>query len=375
MRDNRKAQGSEVRTAAGDSSRHSRRGIAAVLVIVLITVLIGFAALTIDVGYLYNVRGQLQNAVDSAALAGASALPGPAGEVIARARASAHNNRADRNPVDLLDGDIEIGHWDAVAAEFTSSGGSTPPNACRVTAHLTNARKKPVGLFFAPIFGRLTADVSAHATASFGTAQRWKVAIVQDVTGSFVDEIDEARIADQGLLDCIRAHAPETEVGLVVFTGYGKLWAPLQHVEDAYDIIFAAIGNIRSCGQSGMPKCSGTNIGAGIDAAITLLTDATSERPPMMIIVSDGMPNSSLPGYSNADLATWAINSADKAAAQGIAVFTLFYSGNDGTAGAADFLASLVRGKGTAHHTPKPSEMATELQEMCLEGLPLVLVQ
>ena len=41
----------------------------------MLVVLIGFASLTIDVGYLYNVRAELQNTADAAALAGAQMLP------------------------------------------------------------------------------------------------------------------------------------------------------------------------------------------------------------------------------------------------------------------------------------------------------------
>jgi len=354
---------------------HRRRAAVAVFAAVMLIVLFGFAALTVDVGYLYIVRGELQNAVDSAALAGAGALVKPTDVALARARTAAYNNRADQNPVDLADMDIELGNWDSLTATFTPTVGDTRPDACRVSARLSDEQENSVGLFFSRIFGRETANVTASATASLGSPQRWDIVIVQDVTGSFVDEIDEARIADQGLLDCIRAHAPETQLGLVVFTGYGKVWSPLKHVEDEYAALSAAIGSLRSCGKSGMPPCSGTNIGSGIDAAIPLLTGGTSERAPAMIIVSDGMPQSSLPGYTDDDLADWANDSANDADALGISIFTLFYSGNDGRAGAAEFLAGLVRGNGTAHETPDPDDIANQLHEICLEGLTVMLVE
>ncbi len=53
---------------------HLQRGTTAVLVVVTIPVLLGMAALTIDVGYIYNLRAQVQNTADAAALAGASAV-------------------------------------------------------------------------------------------------------------------------------------------------------------------------------------------------------------------------------------------------------------------------------------------------------------
>ena len=51
-----------------------RKGSAIVYVAVTLVILVGFAGLAIDVGYLYLVRGELQNAADSGALAGAQVL-------------------------------------------------------------------------------------------------------------------------------------------------------------------------------------------------------------------------------------------------------------------------------------------------------------
>ena len=348
-----------------------RRAAVAVFTLVLLLVLLGFASLTLDVGYLYNVRTEMQNTADAAALAGAQMLPDGAA---ARAAAVkyAHRNSSQHGSV-VSNSDVVLGHWDAAAAVFAPGG--TPVDAVHVLARCTKSNGNPLKLFFAPAMGISQADVSASATASFGRAGRWDVVIVQDVTSSFKDEMDESRIADQGLLDCIRDHAPDTYLGLVAFTGFGNLVASLQSVDVAYNSLSANIKKFNTCGSKGMPICSGTNIGAGIDTAIPLLTASTTKRPRAIIIVSDGQPNSSLKGYTDKDLANWAVKSADKAAAADISIFTLFYSGNDSTSGAAQFLASLVRGDGTAHQTPNPSDIETELQEICLEGLSLMLVE
>ena len=50
-----------------------RRGVVVVQVAVLLTVLLGFVALTVDVGLMYNTKAELQAAADAAALAGAAA--------------------------------------------------------------------------------------------------------------------------------------------------------------------------------------------------------------------------------------------------------------------------------------------------------------
>ena len=51
-----------------------QRGVTAIIVAVSLTMLIGFAALAIDVGYLYATKNELQNVADSAALAATGLL-------------------------------------------------------------------------------------------------------------------------------------------------------------------------------------------------------------------------------------------------------------------------------------------------------------
>ncbi|WP_175810910.1 pilus assembly protein TadG-related protein [Burkholderia cepacia] len=55
-------------------SPRKQKGAVAITVAVLMLILLGFAALAIDVGYLFVVRNELQNAADAAALAGAPCI-------------------------------------------------------------------------------------------------------------------------------------------------------------------------------------------------------------------------------------------------------------------------------------------------------------
>ncbi len=59
---------------AGTKQRATERGTVLLMATVTILVVVGMLALSVDVGYLMNGRGQLQNIVDSAALAGAQGL-------------------------------------------------------------------------------------------------------------------------------------------------------------------------------------------------------------------------------------------------------------------------------------------------------------
>src|SRR5579871_5981243 len=56
------------------SGREPRRGLMAVLTAILLVFLLGCVAFAVDLGYIIAARAQMQNAADSAALAGASQL-------------------------------------------------------------------------------------------------------------------------------------------------------------------------------------------------------------------------------------------------------------------------------------------------------------
>ena len=133
------------------------RGQVLVVVALVFVVLLGFAALAVDVGYMYTVRHELQRCADAGALAGASIfrdggtwLPTldpvtspPA--VFARDYASADNVLT--TPLDRI-GEVEVAFL--------------PPlldNQIRVTVH------RNVRFFFAPIFGMPNWTVSASAVA------------------------------------------------------------------------------------------------------------------------------------------------------------------------------------------------------------------
>ena len=79
------------------------RGQVIVLVVVMLIVLLGFAALVIDVGYAYYAHRTLQASADAAALAGAQELPNAtAAELVARQYSSSlgqKNAHTDLNGV------------------------------------------------------------------------------------------------------------------------------------------------------------------------------------------------------------------------------------------------------------------------------------
>ena len=171
----------------GTRSVHERRrhGTVLVQVLALLVVLLGFAALSIDVGNLYVAKAELQNAADAAALAGASTfaeddyrkyslanisdvlLAEVQADVQARCLAYATRNEVVAKSVTLEAQDVIVGHFDfdnpSAPLDFTGR-----PNAVQVTPRFAgDSPNGPIVNFFASIFGFDTTDVSATATAAF----------------------------------------------------------------------------------------------------------------------------------------------------------------------------------------------------------------
>ena len=129
---------------------NNQKGAVIVTTALTVVVIMGFAALAVDVGYLLTGRNQLQNAVDAAALSGASGLLGVAGLVndqsfaINNAVQVANLNMIMNNPLNINSGDVSF------------------PNANAVSVNSIQT----LNMFFARVLGINTMNVSASATAS-----------------------------------------------------------------------------------------------------------------------------------------------------------------------------------------------------------------
>lgn len=137
----------------------------------LMVVMGGMVAFAIDCGMIALAREQLQIAADSAALAGADALVAGPSAAITAAQSFGQANSAGGSAVVINSSqDIQLGTWDKNALTFTTLSGTSQSgaNAVRVTCHMSQARGNALQLFFAPIFGQNTADISAEAVA-FGS--------------------------------------------------------------------------------------------------------------------------------------------------------------------------------------------------------------
>lgn len=131
---------------------------------------VAIVSLAVDVGHVRVVKGSLQHAADAGARYAATGLgSGGVGAAQSNAVIAAGNNTADNSPV-VVDpnNDVEFGTWDSAHSTFTVLTGSarSSANAVRVTCRRTTARGNAVPLWFAPVIGKTTADVTVQAIAS-----------------------------------------------------------------------------------------------------------------------------------------------------------------------------------------------------------------
>ena len=149
------------------------RGATAIFVAVVITVLIGMLALALNAGHLLSVRGETQNAVDSAAMAGALQLNGAQigiddAEVAARNFALSHNT--DGDPAETVAADeIEFGHWQLGARRFDPISTRDPASLQRINAVRVHSTM-PETVWMATFLGREPGrtPVAAEAIAVSG---------------------------------------------------------------------------------------------------------------------------------------------------------------------------------------------------------------
>lgn len=159
-------------------SYRQRKGAIIVMVAILMVVLLGCAALAVDMGHLYVARAELQRTADAAALAGAQSLgrgsDSPFGEflyaddIYSQAESYALSNKVvqagvvlDRN-TDIIVGYLEDIHDRSAALQIVSLDQA---NAVQVIARRIAGNGGEIPLFFAPLWGINSSGVGATATA------------------------------------------------------------------------------------------------------------------------------------------------------------------------------------------------------------------
>ncbi len=122
---------------------------------VVMMMILGMAALAVDMSMLYFERGKMQNAADAAALAGAYALKEP--DTMEGFAVEFAN--LNQNMVTIAEGDITLGEWDTETRTFTAGGEDVTAIQVIISA--------PRPTYFAFLLGFDSVVVSALAVATF----------------------------------------------------------------------------------------------------------------------------------------------------------------------------------------------------------------
>ena len=154
-----------------------RIAVTSVFVLILIPVILGFAALTVDVGVMFNTKADLQRSADAAALAAIEVLahgedyPNPLAAATQAAIAFVQSNHVSGHVVTIDPGvDLVFGRaaHDSIANTYTFTPGDVPTNAIRVfVRHTADSPNGQSQLYFANILGVGATDISAQAAATF----------------------------------------------------------------------------------------------------------------------------------------------------------------------------------------------------------------
>jgi hypothetical protein len=156
----------------------------------LLAVLVGMLAFSIDIGYLAVVKGELQNAADAAALAGAARMQGPyvqyyapgvlnqlaiynsisdtgnANSAVSTAQRFAQANVAGNVNITLPSSDVKFSYYDGSGPFIPAVYPAKFPNTITVKTRRDTTANNPVGLFFAQIFGITSVNLTAKASAT-----------------------------------------------------------------------------------------------------------------------------------------------------------------------------------------------------------------
>ena len=151
-----------------------------IFIALALVMLLGFAALAVDIGHITVTKNELQNISDAASLAATRKLgsnyenmpweeqqiyvANPA-ELIAIAKDVGLKNQAGKMNITINDADVIIGTWNAQTKTPTPT--LDQPDAVRVIARRSSSSAEgPISNIFAKILGRDTTNVEADATAA-----------------------------------------------------------------------------------------------------------------------------------------------------------------------------------------------------------------
>ena len=305
------------KTRRSDRMR-ARRGAMGVYIAATMPVMIMIGSLGFDQAYVSAKRNQLQATTQAAALAGAGNL---ASYYAATGTSSSNSTTAISNAATYIAGQnmpstpygnvvssstVTVGTWTASTKSFAAGG--TYPNAVKVEGNMTSGNGNALSVPFGGMFGlgsvNMSSSVVALASGSHTTsvtssgsgANQFNIILLNDISQSFSPELSNMKAGDTSIVDCLSS---ASSVGLTTFDGTATVQQPITALSSSSNLttVKNAISALGSCGTSGMPSCSGSNVAGGLYGAISQYN--TSAYNPAthtgisnnIVIFTDGDPN------------------------------------------------------------------------------------
>jgi hypothetical protein len=202
-----------------------------VLLSLLMTVLMGFAALGFDLAYVRLAREEMMNATDAAAHAAGITLSitNDASQAQAMAISVASKNTVLGSPVSVTGADIVFGTYNFGTKAFVAGG--SPPTAVQVTGARTS--NGLVQLTFGRTLGYATANTTQTATAAY--INRYFQLELQ-ISDDWICDIDNAADAAVTFLQFLNGPGGSQGdwIGLDVFTGNTKTMTNQMNIRTRY---------------------------------------------------------------------------------------------------------------------------------------------
>ncbi|HVT95630.1 MAG TPA: VWA domain-containing protein [Bryobacteraceae bacterium] len=229
--------GREAEQPGGRMHRHQRqanRGIAVILVTLLLIVIIPLIGLAIDGGTIYFLKGQLQQAVDGAALSGARSLS--SGLTLNEQISSATNASTQ-----YFKANYGANYWGSSVTNLNTNIYDDPNSAQVHLVDVTATASAP--LYFLRLLGKTTAVIGASAEAK---RRDVNVMMVLDRSSSMGSSI---KPMVQGATLFANSFAPGRDtVGAVIFGGNYYIYPP---TKDFQPSLVTALNKVTSSGNTG----------------------------------------------------------------------------------------------------------------------------
>jgi len=368
----------------------NRRGAMAVFIAITLPLIIIMAAFAVDLAWMQLVRAELRTATDAASRAGAKALSLQQTEAAARAatKDAAQRNLVAGVPLVVIDSEIEVGSSRQATANsrFVFTPGGAQLNAVRVTGNRTDSSAGgPVALFLGQVMGVTHFRPTNVATS---TQLDRDICLVVDRSGSMMRGVTSTSVPSGicnppdlavsrwgGLNTAVAGFLAELDLtsqleqcGLVSYSNAGSFCSNPTFTFTTSDINAQLEFNYQPIRDemarlSSQPVRGRTNIGAGIDNGILVLTDPRA-RPfalRTMVVMTDGRHNEG----------PEPVLSAQRAADEDIIIHTVTFSNE------ADFarMQAVAAATGGEHfHAPDAAALEQIFRQIA-STLPVLLTE